>query len=72
MKALVVAFSVIVKPIVKPMEHYTALVVISVGQRCVVMSEYIEGVLQIVPCSGRGGIQFTRECSADDIIHSSQ
>ena len=38
-----------------------------------VMSEYIEGVLRIVPCSGRGGIQFTRECSADDIIiHSSQ
>ena len=26
-KALVGAFSVIVKPIVKPMEHYTALVV---------------------------------------------
>ena len=33
-KALVGAFSVIVQPVVEPMEHYTALVVILHLERC--------------------------------------
>ena len=38
-KALVGAFSVIAQPVVEPMEHYTALVVITGGAaRCPVMN----------------------------------